>query len=37
MNELLKFKSVVTTYGNNKHTYEIESIDFTKSPLDTFV
>ena len=28
--------TVVTSYGNDKHTYEIDSLDFTKSPYDTF-
>ena len=28
--------TVVTSYGTDKHTYEIESIDFNKSPSDTF-
>jgi aubergine-like protein len=36
INEELKFKSVVTSYGNDKHTYEIESIDFNQSPHNTF-
>lgn len=28
INEELKFKSVVTSYGNYKQTYEIDAIDF---------
>jgi hypothetical protein len=27
---------VVTSYGNDKHTYEIDSIDFNQSPHNTF-
>ena len=29
--------SVVTTYGTKKHSYRIESIDFTRSPICTFM
>jgi hypothetical protein len=37
INETLKFKTVVTSYGNDKHTYEVESIDFEQSPQSTFM
>lgn len=36
VNDALKFKTVVTSYGNDKHTYEVESIDFEQSPQNTF-
>lgn len=29
--------SVVTTYGSKKHTYRVESIDFSRSPACTFL
>lgn len=35
-NEELAGTSVVTMYGTKKHTYRIESIDFTRSPTCTF-
>jgi len=28
--------SIATVYGNNKHQYRIESINFDKTPHDTF-
>lgn len=36
INEQCKFMTVVTSYGNDKHTYQIDEIDFNKSPSDTF-
>ena len=37
MNEEIKGITVVTSYSKSgKHTYQIESIDFDKSPLDEF-
>ena len=36
INDELTGISVVTTYGTKKHTYRIESIDFTRSPICTF-
>lgn len=36
INEELKGTSVVTTYGTKKHSYRIESIDFTRSPTCSF-
>jgi len=32
----IKGLTVVTTYGTNKKTYQIEKIDFEKSPMSTF-
>ena len=37
VNEEIKGMSVVTSYSKaGKHTYRIERVDFTKSPIDTF-
>lgn len=36
ISEEFKFTSIVTKYGTNQHTYQIESIDFERSPLSTF-
>ena len=32
----MQFKSIVTRYGNNKKTYQIERLDFDRAPGSTF-
>ena len=36
INREYKGMSVATVYGQNKHQYRIESINFDKGPQDTF-
>ena len=36
INSELQFKSIVTRYGSNKKTYQIERIDFDRAPGSTF-
>ena len=37
INADLQYKSIVTRYGNNKKTYQIERIDFQRTPTSTFI
>jgi len=36
INDEIKFTSIVTRYGTNSKTHQVEKIDFQKSPYDTF-